>query len=100
MRENVLHLPPAGVACPIGQHHEGDQLVARQLAEDSVCPSGSELVRREAGLPPLSGVSWEAWERTAQQQQLCFFASRYMQSFQELLEFRDRNANDEKVTYE
>lgn len=92
MRENVLRLPQAGVACPIGQHHEGDQLVARQLAEDSVCPSCSELVGREGALPLLSG-------HTAQQQ-LCFFASRYMQSFQELLEFRDRNADDEKVTYE
>lgn len=28
------------------------------------------------------------------------FTSRYMQSFQEILEFRDKNADDEKVTYE
>lgn len=95
MRENLLRLPQAGVACPIGQHHEGDQLAARQLAEDSICPSGSELVGREGGR--------EGCLRSLDIQynkQLCFFASRYMQSFQELLEFRDRNADDEKVTFE
>lgn len=28
------------------------------------------------------------------------FKFRYMQSFQEILEFSDKNADDEKVTYE
>lgn len=44
MREDVLRLPQAGAAREVGKHHEGDQLVARQLAEDSFRPAGSGLV--------------------------------------------------------
>lgn len=38
---------------------------------------------------------------TAACKQMIFFVlNRYMQSFQEILEFKDKNADDEKVTYE
>lgn len=42
--ENLLRLPQTGVAREVGQHHERDQSVARQLAQNPICPLGSELV--------------------------------------------------------
>lgn len=51
-----------------------------------------------AGFLPLfrDCVSNDACEQTV----MVLFPCRYMQSLQEILEFKDKNANDEKVTYE
>lgn len=40
------------------------------------------------------------WCRPVDGHDFPWFSCRYMQSFQEILEFKDKNADDEKVTYE
>lgn len=46
MWENIIRLPQTGVTCAVGKHHERDQFVAGQPAQDSIGPSGAELVCR------------------------------------------------------
>lgn len=47
LREDVFCLLETGAACQTVKHHEGNQPVARQVADHAICEDGAELVRNQ-----------------------------------------------------